>query len=169
MVIQTHGYDAQKFVADGYGSTGNGGMALVAKGVILLQMDMSVAHMSTPAEGPDQVARFESAINRLVNDGLVDRSMVGVVGFSRTCFHVLYALTHRPKLFRVDSITDGISFGYAEYIQRIAGNAYQKDAENIYEGAPFADDLRKWIRSAPNFNLDKVQAPLLIPASEKGV
>ncbi len=168
LVIQTHGYDAQKFFADGYASTGNGGMALVAKGIIVLQMDMSVMHLSTPEEGPDQEAGFESAINHLATDGLVDANLVGAIGFSRTCFHVLYALTHRPNLFRAASITDGVNFGYVDYILQRAGNEYQKEAESIHKGAPFGDDLVKWIRNAPNFNLDKVQAPLLISAFEKG-
>lgn len=162
MVIQTHGYgdEDDQFFADGAQTTSSGGRALVAKGIVVLQMNEFFKSLATPEEGPDQESGFESAINQLVADGIVDRSRIGVIGFSRTCFHVLYTLTHRPNLFRVASITDGVTFGYVEYTLSMNG----EEAERINGGAPFGDNLTKWRQSAPNFNLDRIQAPLLISA-----
>ena len=43
---------------------------------------------------------------------------VGVIGFSYTCFHALYALTHDPHLFAAAAITDGNEMSYTQYIFR---------------------------------------------------
>jgi dipeptidyl aminopeptidase/acylaminoacyl peptidase len=170
LVIQTHGYEAEKFFVDGYATTGSGGRALAARGFVILQADISLTNVSSPQEAPDQIAGFEAAINHLVAEGFVVRGRVGIIGFSRTCFHVLYALTHRPELFRAASITDGVNFGYSEYMLRNSTQNlwYPREAEGINGGTPFGDTLLNWLRDSPNFNLDKVQAPILISAFEQG-
>jgi len=168
LVIQTHGYDTDSFFVDGYATTANGGRALLAKNVIVLQMDMHGLHSDTPDEGLESSRGFESAIDRLVADGLVDRRRVGVTGFSRTCFHVLYALTHQPDMFAAASITDGVNFGFVEYSFAPVGSEYKREAEAVQRGAPFGKNLSKWTDTAPTFNLDKVQTPLLISALEQG-
>src|SRR5260221_13312540 len=48
-------------------------------------------------------------------------------------------------------------------------NQYERDGEGINGEPPFGDGLMKWIRSAPNFSLANVQAPLLISAFEREV
>lgn len=169
LVIQTHGYDAKKFFADGWATSGSGGRALVAKQIIVLQMEMSLTDLSTPMEGPDQDAGFQSAIDQLVADGSVDRKNVGVIGFSRTSHHVLYALTHRVTLFSAAMITN-TNLSYLPYIFWSTGsvNEAQREAEGINGGPPFGNGLLKWFRNAPNFNLDKVRAPLLMTSFERG-
>jgi len=166
LLIQTHGYgdEGSEFFADGEHTTSNGGRAVAAKDMIVLQTDLFLKNVGTPGESPDQVAGFESAINHLVADGLVDRNRVGVDGFSRTCLHVLYALTHRPDLFQVASITDGVNLSYVAYMLSSPRDAIQTEAEAVNAGVPFGDGLVKWFQNAPNFSLDKVQAPLLISA-----
>ena len=168
LVIQTHGYDADKFFTDGYVTTANGGRALAAKGIIVLQSDMDWVHLTIPEEGSENLGGLESAIDRLVSGGLVDPTRIGIIGFSRTCFHVLYALTNRPDLFRAASITDGVNFGYVEYTLASGPNGYTGDAEAIMGGAASRENLIKWIQNSPNFNLDKVKSPLLISALERG-
>jgi hypothetical protein len=168
MVIQTYGYERNKFFADGAYTTGYGGRALAAKGIIVLQSDEAMAHMGTPQEGPDQIAIFESAINQLSTDGLVDPRRVGIIGFSRTCFHVLYSMTHRPELFAAASITDGLNFGYLQYVLFTDYFNYQELFEGVNGGVPFGQGLKTWGSSAPEFNLDKIKTPLMISALEKG-
>jgi dipeptidyl aminopeptidase/acylaminoacyl peptidase len=162
LVIQTHGYDAHSFFVDGAVTTGNGGRALAAKDIIVLQMGDRFPDIDSPQEAPDQLAAFQSAIDLLVAQGMVDRSRVGIIGFSRTCFHVMYALTHAPRLFRAATITDGVNFGYVEYVLMNAEDRYQAEAEGLNGGSPFDDNLMQWIRDAPNFGLTNVKAPLLI-------
>ncbi len=168
LVIQTHNYNAAHFFADGAYTTGYGGRALVAKDIIVLQANQAGAHLGTPDEGPDQIDVFKSAINQLSASGLVDPHRVGIIGFSRTCFHVLYAMTHEPDLFAAASITDGLNFGYLQYILFTDYVSYQKLSEDINGGVPFGDGLKQWAVSAPGFNVNKINTPLLISALEKG-
>ncbi len=173
LVIQTHGFDASKFFSDGEYTTGSGGLALVAKNIIILQMEESVPHFSSsqigsPEEAPENLAGFESAVNNLADSGLVDRTRVGVIGFSRTCFHVLYALARRPNLFAAASVTDGVNFSYVEYLLAHGMDEYLNESEIINGGPPFGNNLTKWTRNAPNFGLDKIKTPLLISALHQG-
>ncbi len=169
LVIQTHGYRGDLFFADGAFITGSGGRALTAKGVIVLQMDENFTDVSTPHEASDHLAAFESAVDHLVADGLVDRGRVGVIGFSRTCFHVRYALIHHPNLFRAASITDGFDPSYGQYMLYLGpvpggANESASDPESINGGPPYGDGLMNWVRNANGFNLDKIQTPLSISA-----
>ena len=174
LVIQTHGYEAGRFFVDGKYTTGSGGMALVAKGIVVLQMDMSMTNFGTSRDGSFAIAGFESAIEDLAVTGRVDRQRVGVIGFSYTCFHVLYALTRRPDLFAAASVTDGNNMSYVQYIMSTdTQNGFQVSglqamSENTNGGPPFGKGLSTWFQSAPNFNLDKVKAPLLVSSFETG-
>ena len=169
LVIQTHGYSPEEYFADGEFTTGSGGRALAAKGIIVLQMDMPMKHFRSIQDGPFETGGLESAIAQLTVNGMVDQSRVGVVGFSYTCFHVLYALTHRPKLFSAATITDGNNMSYMSYVLSAdAGSGLQELSEATNGGRPFGNGLLSWARAAPGFNLDKVQAPLLIMSLERG-
>jgi dipeptidyl aminopeptidase/acylaminoacyl peptidase len=170
LVIQTHGYEPTKFFADGRYTTGSGGRALVGKGIVVLQMDQSPKYMYTPKDGPFQAEGFRSAIQQLAAAGVVDPQRVGVIGFSFTVFHVLYAITHQPELFAAASITDGNDLSYWQYLTWTDIPSAQQFAESVNGGVmPFGrDGLLKWAESAPGFNLDRVQAPLLISCLEKG-
>lgn len=168
LVIQTHGYEPLKFFADGRYTTGNGGRALCAKGIVVLQMDQPATFFYTPKEGPFQTRGFESAIVQLASDGLVDPHRVGVIGFSFTCFHVLYALIHRPSLFTAASITDGNNVSYLQYLFATDIPFAQEYEERLNGGIPFEPaGLDQWAKSAPGFNTDKIETPLLINSLEK--
>lgn len=170
LVIQTHGYEPNRFFVDGMYTTGSGGRALAARGVIVLQIGQSRKHIDTPEEGPFQIEAFEGAIRQLAQQGLIDPHRVGVIGFSFTVFHVLYALTHRPDLFAAASITDGNDLSYWLYLLWTDIPWAQQYAERMNGGAkPFGrKGLLKWAQSAPGFNLERVRAPLLISCLEPG-
>jgi len=170
LVIQTHGHEEKKFFADGEYTTGNGGRALAAKGIAVLQMDEpDPTTFRTPENGQSAVAGFESAIRQLSGAGLIDPRRVGVIGFSFTCFHVLFSLTHRPDLFAAASITDGNDESYIQYIMSMdAHNTFQEVGEDMNGGPPFGEGALHWAKNAPGFNLDRVRTPLLISALEKG-
>jgi dipeptidyl aminopeptidase/acylaminoacyl peptidase len=169
LVIQTHGYEAGRFFADGKYTTSSGGLALVAKGIIVLQMDLPMLYLETPNDGPFALDGFESAIRYLSADGFIDPAQVGIIGFSYTCSHVLYAMTKRPDLFAAASITDGNNMSYVQYILSTdTGNGLQEISEKANRGKPFGKGLIGWATNAPNFNLDKATTPLLISSFEPG-
>jgi hypothetical protein len=171
LVIQTHGYDPKLFFTDGEYTTASGGRALTARGIMVLQMEVSLDHASTPAEAPDNLAGLASAISHLVKERSVDPKLVGVVGFSRTAYHVMFALTHRSDLFAAAVVTNG-NFSYVPYVMWSSGgapNELERESEAMNGGVPWLGrNLDNWREAAPNFGLAKISTPLLITATERG-
>jgi dipeptidyl aminopeptidase/acylaminoacyl peptidase len=177
-VIQTHGYSRERFWIDGPYSTGFAAQPLANKGIVVLQMDMGDvdvkdsykdvnAIVSTAKEGPHEVGAYEAAIDELDRKGLVDRNRVGLTGFSRSAYHVLYTLTHSPYRFAAAIAADGANFGYGNCVfQSAAGDRNDLDiCERINGGGPpYGDSLSSWGKAAPTFNLDKIEAPVLLQA-----
>lgn len=165
LVIQTHGFSEHVFEPSGVYPSAFAARALAAEGIMVLQVPECPLE-GTPQEGQCSVKEFETAIKRLTSDGIVDPTRVGVIGFSRTCFHVLAALTIRPTLFKAASITDGVNFGYMEYLETVdlSNGAMSHEADTIIGRAPFGTGLQQWLQRSPDFNLDKVTTPLQIVA-----
>jgi dipeptidyl aminopeptidase/acylaminoacyl peptidase len=174
LVIQTHGFIPDEFSMDGHSewSSGFAARPLAAKGVLVLQTWRLRDPSDYPRLSQDQelgataeeaVLRFnalayERAIDRLDEDGLIDRDRVGIVGFSRTSCFVGYTLTHSHYRFAAAMLIDGISCGYFE---AIAQPEEARDIDFVNGGtSPFGSGLAAWIRNAPGFNLDKVHTPV---------
>jgi dipeptidyl aminopeptidase/acylaminoacyl peptidase len=170
LVIQTHGFEPKKFFTDGIYTTGSGGRALCGRGIIVLQVDQYSKTANPQKDAELEVDAFRSAIGKLSAAGLADKKRVGIIGFSFTVYHVLYAITHYPDLFAVASITDGNDLSYWLYLLW-ADIPFAQDMAVAANGGvmPFGKNgLSKWAESAPGFNLDRVTAPLLISCLEKG-
>jgi len=164
LVIQTHGFDEQEFRPSGAFPTAFAAQELAASGFVVLQLEDCSS--GTAAEGLCQVAGYEAAVERLTADGLVDGDRIGIIGFSRTCYYVLEALTTSTLHFRAASITDGVNFGYLQYLTSIdsSGNGFAHEANMIIGAPPFGVGLEEWLKRSPDFNMDKMTAPLLIVA-----
>jgi dipeptidyl aminopeptidase/acylaminoacyl peptidase len=164
LIIQTHGFhDEHEFITDGAFTTAFAARPLAAVGFMVLETRDRHDHLSTGAEAPDMVRGFESAIDTLNADGLIDPDRVGIIGFSRTCYYTESALIHAPQRYAAAVIADGVDKSYMQYLVWAAGEDYH-DQEAIYGTSPFADGLKKWVEAAPGFNLHRVRAPLLIQA-----
>jgi dipeptidyl aminopeptidase/acylaminoacyl peptidase len=170
LVIQTHGFEPNKFFADGIYTTGSGGRALCGRGMIVLQTEQYSKSENPQSDAEIEVEAFRSAVAELSADGLVDSRRVGIIGFSFTVYHTLYAMTHNPDLFAAASITDGNDLSYWLYLLWTDIAFAQQMGETANGGVkPFGKEgLLKWQESAPGFNLDRVRAPLLISCLEEG-
>jgi len=165
LVIQTHGFDKQRFKMDGPWGSAFAARPLAAGGIVVLQVGRSADEeddrieqvINTPGEAPYQMAEFEGAIDSLDGKGLIDRTRVGIIGFSRTVYHVEYTLTHSKYPFAAAIVADGINAGYFSYVEFPNGGY-----EMLNGGPPFGDTLTQWTRNSPGFNLDKVHAPVRI-------
>jgi hypothetical protein len=169
LVIQTHGYDAHRFFSDGEFTTGSGGRAFNSRNIVVLQIDEPMRYFRTPRDGPLQLAGFQSAINGLAASGTVDPKRVGIIGFSFTCFHVLYALTRAPRLFAAAATTDGNEMTYLQYLTATdyrngSAKGFQSLLERTNGGSPFGPGLLRWFQNAPSFRLQMVRTPLLMSA-----
>lgn len=165
LVIQTHGFRENDFETTGAYTTAFAAQALAAAGIVVLQVRDCSVRLS-PVEAPCQVEGYEAAVEELSREGVVDPGRVGIIGFSRTCYYVMQAITSSKFHFRAASITDGFLVGYVEYIMQWDndGNAAADEAAAMIGAAPFGHGLEDWLKRSPEFNLDKVSTPLQIVA-----
>jgi dipeptidyl aminopeptidase/acylaminoacyl peptidase len=162
LVIQTHGFDKGRFLSTGSFTSAFAAQALAAQGIAVLQMGWNPNNFVTPKEGPDQVAGFESVVKKLAEEGVIDPARVGAIGFSRTVYHVLAAITTAEHPFAAASVTDGVTLGYFEYLFAVDGGL-GREADAINGGKPFgAEGLKNWLARSPEFNMDRVRTPLLL-------
>lgn len=161
LVIQTHGYEEDRFWINGPWNSAFAAQPLAAQGIMVLQVGDSTEagedrkYTNTPNEGPRRMAAFEGAIDELDRQGLIDRDRVGLIGFSRTVFHVAFTLTHSKYQFRAASMADGFEGGYLSYLLwRIPDYAGVNGAEPVGTG------LQSWLERSPAFAVENVSAPV---------
>jgi dipeptidyl aminopeptidase/acylaminoacyl peptidase len=163
LVIQTHGFSKDRFWIDGPYSSALAAQPLAALGFVVLQVGGSSQHgedakyINTPKEAPRQMAAYEGAIDYLDGRGLIDRTRVGIIGFSRTVFYVEYTLTHSQYPFIAATLADGFDGGYVNSV--LWGGV---DYGAVIGGPPVGASLALWLRNSPGFNLDKVAAAVRI-------
>lgn len=163
LVIQTHGFIEGEFMTDGAYTTAFAARPLAAAGIVVLQMGENYNYRSLSQEAELQILGLESAIQRLGSDGVIDPDRVGIIGFSRTCYHVETALIKNPRLFAAAVISDGVDQSYMqEMLFGVGTSAHEGD--EIYGAKPFGEGLKRWLESAPGFHLDRMRTPLLIEA-----
>jgi dipeptidyl aminopeptidase/acylaminoacyl peptidase len=166
LVIQTHGFSDSLFLPSGGLTTAFAARALAAAGIMVLQVqDVGNCGDGTPDEGLCNASGYEVVAKQLVSEGLVDPDKIALVGFSRTVYHVMQALTTKSSVhYRAASVTDGIMGSYFLYM--LAEDEEQNNLAHEYDslvGAPpFGEGLETWLKRASNFNLDKVGTPLLV-------
>jgi hypothetical protein len=163
LVIQTHGAPLNRFLIDGKYPTAEAARALASEGFFVLQIPYRTDHLNTLQEAPDQLAGYESAISRLNEMGLIDVRRVGIVGFSRTGFHVEEALIHKPDLFAAAVIADATDISYMPYRLFSQGDSFISDGvEKIIGQKPYGTGLDRWTRYASDFHADQIRTPVLI-------
>ena len=165
LVIQTHGFHADRFSMDGLldWTSGFAARPLTSKGIVVLQSSMFAD--DTNQEAHREMLRYEGAIEYLDGRGLIDRDHVGIVGFSRTFFTVGYTLTHSKYRFSAAILVDGIDAGYFQYLAfSSALPGISQTFERLNGGPPFGETLSSWLKDSPSFHLDKIRTPLRIVA-----
>src|SRR5262249_47508293 len=128
LVIQTHGFHADRFEIDGPYTSAFAAQPLAGRGIMVLQAEKPersavLDHLATQPEAAWRVSAYEGAIDYLYQRGLIDRNRVGIMGFSRTCWYVKYALTHSAFHYAAASVADGFDMGYFAYMS-MANRAY---------------------------------------------
>lgn len=166
LVIQTHGHGSPtQFSLNGMGgghpATGPGvslyaAQPLAGRGMFVLQMEDQGGFSGGPEELPGYMDAYAGAINSLDERGFIDRHRVGISGFSRTGWHVLYALTRTDLEFAAAFVSDNIHGGYSHNMIIPGALTYEVGAE------PFGADLEKWLEQSPSFAVERLRAPLRI-------
>jgi dipeptidyl aminopeptidase/acylaminoacyl peptidase len=166
LVIQTHGFDPHRFWIDGPYSSAFAAQPLASRGIVVLQINDSFHDATdTPNEAEGAMRAYESAIDYLDGRGIIDHDRVGLIGFSRTCLYVKYALTHSIHHFAAAVVSDGVDAGYLQYLLFYnVDPGLALEFESIVGSAPFGAGLSPWLKDSPGFLLDRVQTPVLIQA-----
>jgi dipeptidyl aminopeptidase/acylaminoacyl peptidase len=165
LVIQTHGFHEYLFRPSGLYPTGSAARSLAAAGIFVLQVDeQKNCSVQTLSEGSCPVVGYESAVKQLVSEGKIDPERIGIVGFSRSCYWVMQALTTSSIPFKAALVTDGLMMTYFQYIATIDwhNNSVPRQFDTVIGASPFGEDLQQWVKRSPGFNLDKITAPLLV-------
>jgi dipeptidyl aminopeptidase/acylaminoacyl peptidase len=172
LVIQTYGYRPDEFALTGRNqmTTAFAAQVIANRGIIVLQIEhitpTEPGVMATPREPQLRTAQAESAVQYLGGMGLVDPARVGITGFSRTGWHVAYALTHSSFRFAAAIAADNFDGGYFQSV--LSGNFTGEPASD--NGGPgFGEGLQSWLVHAPGFNADKVHTPLLLQNTSQGI
>jgi dipeptidyl aminopeptidase/acylaminoacyl peptidase len=164
LVIQTHGFEPDLFLLDGSFTTAMAAQELANRGIAVLQIGESSLYEQSQGTldfGPVNVSQLESAVDYLSDRGIVDRSRVGLVGFSMTGFQVRYALAHSQYHFAAATSAEGNDFGYWQYV--VDGNfpGWVAQNERTYGGPPWSN-WEPWIEDSMTFNYQRMHTPLRI-------
>jgi len=172
LVIQAHGESRERFWVDGPFSTTNAAQALANRGFFVLQMgfgdrydktslDEAGKIMDTPEESPRFMSYVESAIDQLDQRGLIDRTHIGLSGFSRTVYEGEYFLTHSGYPIGAAVMADGPDYGYPNCIYFFVP-MLTSDCEKMNGGVPWGNSFSNWVKESPPMRLDKVHTPVLL-------
>jgi len=167
LVIELKFFDPTRFSPDGPYTTAFASQALAAKGIAVLELNaFDPATMDTAEEGPTQMRGIESAVDFLASQYEIDPDRVGLIGFSRTCYHVAYTLTHSARRFAAATIADGLSGGYMQYhvysLNHTAFNGIKPLYDGLNGGPPWGETLGNWIKNSPDMNASRISTPLRI-------
>ena len=164
LVIQTHGWNPDRFWVDGPWPTAFAAQALAGKGFFVAQVPDPDWHIwVTSKEASRATASYDGAIDYLDRRGLIDRSRVGITGFSRTYWYVAYTLTHSKHHFAAAALADGVDYSYFQYTAfsnsqpGLAG-----EFEQVYGGPPYGKRLAQWLKQSPAFLMDRIETPLRV-------
>jgi dipeptidyl aminopeptidase/acylaminoacyl peptidase len=120
------------------------------------------------AEAAFYMDLWDSAVDSLAAQKLIDPDKLGIIGFSRTGWHTEYILAHSRHHFRAATVADNIQYGLSEYwlyFSHSVGTAF----EDIYGGPPYGDTLKNWMKYSVSFNLQNFHTPVLMESNGSGV
>jgi len=165
LVIQGHGFDASQFMIDGPYPSAFAAQPLASRGIMVFQLANDYAGASSFPEVRRESSKLDAVVHYLDEQRLIDPLRVGLIGWSRTCAYVKFALTHSRIPYAAASVQDGWDAGYWGYILVGASDGRNMSVEAVYDGSkPFGAGLRLWMERASGFNVDKVRTPMRIVA-----
>jgi hypothetical protein len=115
-------------------------------------------------EADRNMRAWEALVGDLSRDGLIDKSKVGLSGFSRNGYYVEYALTHSDFPFAAAFAADNYDPSY----MTSGFTGWDSSASDSNGGQPFGEGLQAWLKAAPGFNVDRIKTPLFIDVQGGG-
>ena len=171
LVVQTYGFTPrEEFSIYGHAGPplGPGRSAYIAQA--LAGRDMFVLHGPSRGEAIEDISKvlddLEEQIEQLVSRGLVERSAVGIMGFSASGWITTYALA-RGGFSYAAALTDDNKDG--SYLQAAMSNWDFASGQEMIGAPPFGEGLKRWFEHSPAMNTERIHTPLLITRSSPGL
>ncbi|HMN43512.1 MAG TPA: prolyl oligopeptidase family serine peptidase [Povalibacter sp.] len=168
LVVQTHGFDPERFFRVGDADTASAGRALAARDIIVLQVrEPSAADAESWRDATELgMDVYLAGIDQLVRNGFVDPTKVGISGYSYTGWTTAASIANAPDRFAAAVIanTDPVTFtGYFAGVDSFIPRAYQ----DVYVGAaPYGAGLRLWGERVPLLASGRIEAAVLFSAAD---
>jgi len=159
------------FISDSRYTTAYAPQPLANAGFVVLvaqyPLDNEIQKGLFPGEMSDAynwMAMVESAVDLLSDRGLVDKTKVGIGGFSRTSWLSSFTITHSTYSFVAASLADSALYSYGQYYKYNSLRAIQ-GAESQIGGPPYGPTFDDWVNYASPFHADRVHAAVLMEFS----
>jgi dipeptidyl aminopeptidase/acylaminoacyl peptidase len=110
------------------------------------------------------ISMVKSAVEALDRRRLVDKSNVGIIGFSSTSWQTDFMITHSDFPFAAVSSADSGIRNYGSYWM-LNSKKSMNDYEDVLGGPPYGLTLENTLRFAPAFNAQNVKSPVLMEYS----
>jgi dipeptidyl aminopeptidase/acylaminoacyl peptidase len=167
LIVEARSYRQDLFVVDGTYATAVAAQAMAGDGLMVLQAgEPEVPRDESFRKGTAAaLAGYQAVIAKLSSEGLIDSNRVGIIGFSRTCDNVMYAVTQAPQLFAAATIANGFTYGpvgYLEMVDASADDSAMKQWWLHYGGNPLSDALSTFEQESLLFNLRRVNTPVRV-------
>lgn len=162
--------DDTSYVLDGRTQLGGAAIQVWANAgfaVLIAPGPRSVREVTgTPDEPKLGLSDLEHAIDKLVDEGIADRDRVALIGWSRSGYHTLYAISHARRPFAAASVIDNVQYTLNNYI--LVPGYWQDHKQNWGGLLPWGPRGREWFAKSLDFALNDVRTPLLMERYGKG-
>lgn len=171
LVIQTYGFHPSNFYLDGANdaetfTSGFAGRAFLQGGILVLAMPIyptGVKWNGWRGALGDSMDGVRGAVEALVQEGLVDRERVGIMGFSTTGEWVLNQITFSDVPIRAATMIDGNANTLFSSVVTYAFSDNVVDRkERTNGGIPAGETLAGWVRNDPSMHTDCIKAAVRI-------
>lgn len=167
LVIQTHGFNAYRFFRVGYSDTANAGRALVSRGIVVLQVQEQYSKEEQPWKDLAKTGLdvYLGAIDQLSESGIINPEKVGITGYSESGLLSVASLTKAPDRFAAAFIANSDPLTITGYYSYVDSPLHGVTAA-LLGAAPYGEGLSDWIERSPSMSTEKIQAPILISATD---
>lgn len=170
LVVQTHGYQSSEFLADGPvgGTTAFAAQPLANAGIMVLQVpDTPAATTTDEREGSLYAEGYRAGIRKLMAEGLVDGSRVGLIAFSRTGLGAMSLMAESPELLAAVTFADTSDYSYVTHGVLLVNYSDKDSVEQLRKsagGSPEDMGFCRWFESMPLYKLSRARAAVRIEA-----
>ena len=171
LVIQTYGFDPDRFYRDGANvydgfTSGFAGRAFLREGVLVLAFPWRASSDAPEDHHESLIATSEGvqgAIDALVAEGVVDRDRVGLMGWSATGERVLNVITFSGAPIRAATMLDGdANTLFSMTITYAVRDSIQLRKEKTNQGGPYGASLASWMQNDPSLHTECIRAALRV-------